>query len=197
MCFGSTIYLVFDIRRFRCPKCPKVFTESLDSITFNQQYTRRFEQMVYQECLSQTFQDVAKKLDLCFGYRVARKMNWHTIKRIFYGKACERFQYTDKQIPQVLGVDEISSKKGHKQYLLAISDLQRKCVIEVLPNRLKETLVNWLYSLPVWVQNYRFCYCFSVACPEGERGDVHTCVITEVISREAFEASKAKLQGVS
>jgi transposase-like protein len=39
MCFGRIIYLVFDIRRFRCPKCHKVFTKSLDSITFNQQYT--------------------------------------------------------------------------------------------------------------------------------------------------------------
>ena len=142
MCFGRTIYLVFDIRRFRCPKCHKVFTESLDSITFNQQYTRRFEQMVYQECLSQTFQDVAKKLG----------MNWHTVERIFYSKACEQFQYTAKQLPQVMGVDEISNKKGHKQYLLVISDLQRKCVIEVLPNRLKETLVKWLHSLPVWVR---------------------------------------------
>jgi transposase len=142
MCFGHTIYLLFDIRRFRCPECHKVFTESLDSITFNQQYTRRFEWMVYQECLSQTIQDVARKLE----------MNWHTVERIFHTKACEQLQYSEKQFPRILGVDEIANKKGHKQYLLVISDLQRKCVIEVLPNRLKETLVNWLYSLPVWVR---------------------------------------------
>jgi len=43
----------------------------------------------------------------------------------------------------------------------------------------------------------RICYCFSVACPEGEKSDVHVSVITEVIGREAFEAFKAKLQGVS
>jgi len=98
--------------------------------------------MVYRECLGQTFQDVAKKLG----------MNWHTVERIFYEKACEQFQYSAKQFPQVLGVDEISNKKGHKQYLLVISDLQRKCVIEVLPDRLKETLVKWLYSLPIWVR---------------------------------------------
>ncbi len=44
---------------------------------------------------------------------------------------------------------------------------------------------------------YRFCYCFSVACPLGEKGDVHVCQITEVISREDYEAIKATLQGVS
>jgi len=141
-CFESKVYLVFDIRRFRCPKCHKVFTESLDSISFNQRYTRRFEYMVYRECLGQTFQDVARKLD----------MNWHTVERLFYEKACEQFQYSAKQFPQILGIDEISNRKGHKQYLLVISDLQRNCVIDVLPDRLKETLVKWFCSLPAWAR---------------------------------------------
>ena len=142
MCFGRIVYLTFDIRRFQCPKCHKVFTESLDSIAPNQRNTRRFEQMVYQECMGQTFQNVAKKLG----------MNWHTVERMFYQKACEQFQRNAKQFPQILGVDEISNKKGHKQYLLVISDLQRNCVIEVLPDRLKNTLVKWLYTLPVWIR---------------------------------------------
>lgn len=138
MCFGRIVYLVFGICRFRCPKCHKVFTESLDSIASNQRYTRRFERMVYQECLGQTFQSVAKKLGI----------NWHTVERMFYEKACEQFQRNAKQFPQILGVDEISNRKGYKQYLLVVSDLQRNCVIEVLPNRLKDTLINWLYTLP-------------------------------------------------
>jgi transposase len=75
--------------------------------------------MVYGECLSQTLQDVARKLD----------MNWHSVERIFYRKAHEQFQYGAKQYPQILGVDEISNKKGHKQYLLVISDLQRTEVL--------------------------------------------------------------------
>lgn len=141
-CFERKVYLVFRLRRFRCPKCHKVFTESLNSIAINQRCTRRFQQMVYQECLGQTFQHVAKKLG----------MNWHTVERIFYEKACEQFQCNARQFPQILGVDEISNKKGHKQYLLVITDLQRNCVIEVLPDRLKETLMNWLYSLPIWAR---------------------------------------------
>ncbi len=142
-CFERKVYLVFRIRRFRCPKCHKVFTESLDSIATNQRCTRRFQQMVYQECLEQTFQHVAKKLG----------MNWHTVERMFYKKACEQFQCAARQFPQILGVDEISNKKGHKQYLLVITDLQRNSVIEVLPDRLKETLVKWLYSLSIWARD--------------------------------------------
>lgn len=45
------------------------------------------------------------------------------------------------------------------------------------------------------LQNYRFCYCFSVACPEGEKGDVHVSVISEVITREEFEEIKKKIRG--
>ena len=45
--------------------------------------------------------------------------------------------------------------------------------------------------------HYRLCYCFSVACPEGEKGDVHTSQVTEIISRKDYEAIKAKLQSVS
>jgi transposase len=99
--------------------------------------------MVYQECLEQTFQHVAKKLG----------MNWHTVERMFYEKACEQFQCAARQFPQILGVDEISNKKGHKQYLLVITDLQRNSVIEVLPDRLKETLMKWLYSLSIWARD--------------------------------------------
>ena len=47
------------------------------------------------------------------------------------------------------------------------------------------------------LKNYRFCYCFSAACPDGEKGDVHVSQVTEVISREDYEAVKAKLQNAS
>ena len=46
-----------------------------------------------------------------------------------------------------------------------------------------------------YLQNYRFCYCLSVACPEGERGDVHMSQVTELISRDEFEETKTKMQG--
>jgi len=42
---------------------------------------------------------------------------------------------------------------------------------------------------------YKFCYCFSVACPEGEKGDVHMSVISELISGEEFERRRRELQG--
>lgn len=41
-------------------------------------------------------------------------------------------------------------------------------------------------------RNYRFCQCFSVACPDGEYGDIHTSVVSLVISEAVFNRFKDK-----
>jgi len=37
------------------------------------------------------------------------------------------------------------------------------------------------------LKHYRFCKCYSEACPEGETGDVHISVIGGLLTREEFE----------
>ena len=37
------------------------------------------------------------------------------------------------------------------------------------------------------LDNYRFCDCYSSACPEGEKGGVHVSTILSVINEEIFE----------
>jgi len=37
------------------------------------------------------------------------------------------------------------------------------------------------------LKNYRFCKCYSSACPEGELGDIHISVVSGILSREEFE----------
>jgi hypothetical protein len=44
------------------------------------------------------------------------------------------------------------------------------------------------------LRNYRYCNCYSVACPSGERGDVHLSTIGVVLSREKFEEVKRRLR---
>jgi len=43
------------------------------------------------------------------------------------------------------------------------------------------------------LQHYRFCFCFSEACPDGERGDVHISVVTELIDQAIFDEAYAGL----
>ena len=44
------------------------------------------------------------------------------------------------------------------------------------------------------LRNYRFCRCYSSACPEGELGDVHVCTIGGLMTKEEFEEKIKAIQ---
>jgi len=44
-----------------------------------------------------------------------------------------------------------------------------------------------------YLRNFRICRCYSMACPEGEIGQVHVSTVNTLIDRETFEAVRNKL----
>lgn len=40
------------------------------------------------------------------------------------------------------------------------------------------------------LRHYRFCKCHSIACPEGELGDVHVSSIEQILSEAEFEEAR-------
>ncbi len=70
-----------------------------------------------------------------------------TVQEIFKRQAQRALRHAQAPRVRVLGVDEIALLKQHKQYALVLSDLQRRCVLDVLPDRRQETLVAWLQHL--------------------------------------------------
>lgn len=42
------------------------------------------------------------------------------------------------------------------------------------------------------VQHYRFCRCYSIACMQGELGDVHVSVIERLLADDEFVAAKER-----
>ena len=135
--FGMRTLIHFNQRRFECPLCAKPFTEQLDWIDENRRQTRAFEEYIYERAQKTPRKHVAQQEGL----------SESTVLDIFRKKANEN-QYQQHQGPvRILGVDEISVCRHHKQYALVLSDLERRCVIAVLPNRLKVTFENWLDSL--------------------------------------------------
>ncbi len=70
-----------------------------------------------------------------------------TVKGIFKRWAKRVVKAQRRQTVQVLGIDEIALKKRHKQFALVISDLERRCVIAVLPGREKDRLERWFDAL--------------------------------------------------
>ena len=113
-CGDTRIYLELEVRRVECRDCGKVKREQLDFLADNPLYTKRFAYFVGRRCRQATIQDVAKELAL----------DWHTVKAL-------EMQYMEAQLgragtpgPQVIGIDEISIRKGHT-YRIVVSDLVR------------------------------------------------------------------------
>lgn len=126
-------------RRFDCEVCGKPFTENLEWIDAKRRQTNDFEIHIY-ECVKHKLP--RKQVALQEGLHEA------TVLEIFKRQAKRAVRQVDSGLVSILGVDEISVRKGHKQYVLVLSDLKRRRVVAVLPNRLKKTFEEWLGGLP-------------------------------------------------
>jgi len=126
---GRTCRIEIDQRRFECLHCFCTFTESLSFAASHRHYTSRFEQEVYECCRETTATYAGSK----FG------ISDKTAAEIYYMVA-RRKQQEPLQPIQVIGIDEIAMHKGHKDFIVIISDLTNKRVIDVLQDRKKAAL---------------------------------------------------------
>jgi transposase len=135
--WGKRTFVHFVARRFECAHCRKPFTETLTWIEGKRRQTQAFELHVYQRCQQTDQASVAE----------AEHLHPTTVKDIFYrlAKRAERRHQRDRV--RWLGIDEISLKKGHQQFAMVLSDLQRHRVIAVLPERSQKALEQWLEGL--------------------------------------------------
>ena len=136
--WGMRTLVHFPQRRFDCHVCGKPFTENLEWIDPKRRQTSVFETHIYERVKNKT---PRKQVALQEGLQEA------TVLEIFKRQAKRAARQVNDRRVRILGVDEISLRKGHKQYALVISDLERRRVIAVLPNRLKETFEDWLEGL--------------------------------------------------
>ncbi len=136
--WGMKTLVHFPQRRFDCDVCGKPFTENPEWIDPKRRQTSVFEMQIYERVKNKT---PRKRVALQEGLHEA------TVLEIFKRQAKRAVRQVDGQRVRILGVDEISLRKGHKQYALVLSDLERRRVIAVLPNRLKKTFEEWLGGL--------------------------------------------------
>jgi transposase len=89
--------------------------EELKWLSNNPFYTTRFAFLIGRKCRSMTVQDVAKEF----------KLDWHTVKALDKEYMEEQLCRNPVVGPGVIGIDEISLKKGHV-YRIVVSDLERR-----------------------------------------------------------------------
>ena len=104
-----------EIRRVECKRCGQVKQEQLDWLADNPFYTKRFAFFVGRRCRVTTIKDVAQET----------RLDWKTVKEMEKQYMREQLRRAGTPAPTVIGIDEISIRKGHT-YRIVVSDLRRR-----------------------------------------------------------------------
>jgi len=89
--------------------------ERVEFLANNHRHTKRFMYHVGRQCRKETIQDVAKEHNL----------HWETVKELEKQYMQEQIKAASVAKPEVIGIDEVSIRKGHT-YRIVVSDLEQR-----------------------------------------------------------------------
>jgi len=141
--FGHPTYLRYRPKRYRCEHCDGQPTTSqrLDWHEANSPNAFAYEQHILLQLVNTTVEDVSRKECLAYDM-ILGIVDRHIRVEVDWS------QYTALN---TLGMDEIALKKGHRDYVVIVTarlKYGRVVLLGVLENRQKETVVEFLRSIP-------------------------------------------------
>ncbi|WP_127483581.1 ISL3 family transposase [Paenibacillus ehimensis] len=132
---GKRVGLLIKRQRYRCRECSQTFWERLDhTIDAKRNCTKRLLSYVEKQSLNRTFVSISEDVGL----------NERTIRNIFrdyINHLEETFRFVT---PNWLGIDEIHIIKPR----CVLTNIEERTLLDILPNRNKETVVGYLSRLP-------------------------------------------------
>ncbi|MEM9213313.1 MAG: ISL3 family transposase [Cyanobacteria bacterium P01_F01_bin.150] len=133
---GQDVFIRYNRRQFKCKTCKKPFSESLSYIGERRQYTDRLAEKVVKELIHGDIVNVAKHnhttadvIESMLDYMSKKKWN------------------LDLSNLTRLGIDEIALRKGHKDYVVSLVDLDKNEVIGLVEGRTHEVINK---ELDIW-----------------------------------------------
>jgi transposase len=145
--FGRPSYLRYRPRRYQCMECEghPTTTEQLDWRESNSPHSMVYDDHLLLQLVNSTVEDVSIKecvaYDCVLGVlerRISASVDWG--------------QYTALG---VIGLDEIALKKGHRNFVVIVTARlaeDRVGILAVLPDRQKDTVIEFLRSIPERLQ---------------------------------------------
>jgi transposase len=140
--FEYKTYIVIRPKRYQCQACggKPTTTQTVDWHSPKSHSTQAFEQDILLSPVNSAIQDVGIKHDIgqgaiegMLGRHVQSKVDWDKIKSL-----------------EIIGIDEIALKKGHRDFVTAISACiaGKLSVLGILPDRAKATVKNFFIAFP-------------------------------------------------
>jgi transposase len=133
---GRVTSLVWRKRRYRCSDCARTFTETHRQLPARQRVSARFRERLAERVVGGAAHAEVAREERTTRYQVARA----------FAGCAERLEARDVT-PRRLSLDEAHHRRGH-ELATVVSDLDRRCVIEVLDGRDRRTVERWLAALP-------------------------------------------------
>ena len=139
----TPVYLVIEPIRYQCEHCDDhpTTTEQYDWCDRRATITKGLERYLVRNLIHSTAQDVSRK----------ERVNYKTVVSALGRQVKQRVDWSEYDNLETLGIDEITMRKGHQDYITIISVRTKSdelSVIAVLPDRLKETVLAFLSSIP-------------------------------------------------
>ena len=133
-------YIIIQPVRYKCEHCDNVTTEEYDWCDQRSKTTKALDRYIARMLINSTISDVAKKVGI--GYKTVVSSIDREVNKIVDWNQYEKLG--------TVGIDEISNKKRHQEYYTIISsEIDGKLsVIAILPDRKKETVKEFLESIP-------------------------------------------------
>ncbi|NER93135.1 MAG: ISL3 family transposase [Symploca sp. SIO1B1] len=138
---GQPVYLKIPRRNFYCRHCQKYITERLDFLNWRRQYTKRYEENIYQRVVHNNVEQISREegltpeqiegiFKLVSSY--VKKKDWEQVERI--------------------SMDEVSKRKGHRDFVTVVSDVERGGLIEVIDSHKQQEIISVLKQQPIDVR---------------------------------------------
>jgi transposase len=130
---GKNTYLLVKSRQFECRTCSRYFTEALDEIVVgNHGLSKRYEANLYDKIKGVNTQYICLKEDVC----------WATLNTLYksYSDIALSERKIDLSKVKRISIDEISIKKGKKNFACVLRDPDSDTVIDFLEKRDMATL---------------------------------------------------------
>lgn len=146
--FGRVTYLRYRPRRYRCEVCEgrPTTTERLEWCAANSAHTEAYDAHVLLQLVNSTVEDV----------RIKEQLSYDSVLGVMERCISAQVDWSAYTTLGVLGLDEIALKKGHRDFVVIVTahlSNAQIVILGVLPDRLKDTVLAFLHSIPEYLRH--------------------------------------------